>query len=487
MEITGAIFDCDGTLLDSMPMWHEVTVRYLADLGVADPEWAFHESEHINMRPMCDWWHERLHVGTSGQELYQELVRRIEHEYRTSVKAFPHAREFLEQLRQAGVRMILCSSTIPDLVRIGLKANGLDGYFSGMVPPESMAHGMAHGKDTPDAYVAALQLVGTPRESTLVFEDAPFALRSAQEAGLVTVALLNDHDGRDPRQVASHADILVHGYAELSLALIRNYQPHTAAGHRPLDVLVVDGSPQASSAELVRQLAQAAGYTIAVDRGAEALHQAGIKPDLFCGDSDSVSSGDAGWASKVSRDEVHMPSEKYVTDLGLAIWCARNEATRQGRTLRLTLTCATGGRPDHALGVLGLLAQNADACPRVVEDDVEWRILSPDGASEWQLRDSFAAASGSGQVPSPDGDEVIASDGGQAVASGGTSAAASCNAPTFSVVALRPNTVVSETGARWNLDHRELDLLGDMGISNVATGDTRVECHSGIAVVYLLK
>lgn len=459
MEITGAIFDCDGTLLDSMPMWHEVTVRYLADLGVADPEWAFHESEHINMRPMCDWWHERLHVGTSGQELYQELVRRIEHEYRTSVKAFPHAREFLEQLRQAGVRMILCSSTIPDLVRIGLKANGLDGYFSGMVPPESMAH----GKDTPDAYVAALQLVGTPRESTLVFEDAPFALQSAQEAGLVTVALLNDHDGRDPRQVASHADILVHGYAELSLALIRNYQPHTAAGHRPLDVLVVDGSPQSSSAELVRHLAQAADYTIAVDRGAEALHQAGIRPDLFCGDSDSVSSDDAGWASKVSCDEVHLPSEKYVTDLGLAIWCARNEAARQGRTLRLTLTCATGGRPDHALGVLGLLAQNADTCPRVVEDDVEWRILSPDGASAWQLRDSFAAASGSGQAAAPN------------------------NAPTFSVVALRPHTVVSETGARWNLDHRELDLLGDTGISNVATDDTRVECHSGIAVVYLLK
>lgn len=451
MEITGAIFDCDGTLLDSMPMWHDVTVRYLADLGVADPEWAFHESEHINMRPMCDWWHERLHVGTSGQELYQELVRRIEHEYRTSVKAFPHAQEFLEQLRQAGVRMILCSSTIPDLVRVGLKANGLDGYFSGMVPPESMAH----GKDTPDAYVAALQLVGTPRESTLVFEDAPFALRSAQEAGLVTVALLNDHDGRDPRQVASHADILVHGYAELSLALIRNYQPHTTVGHKPLDVLVVDGSPQASSAELVRQLADAADYTIAVDQGAETLHRAGIRPDLFCGDSDSVSSGDAGWASKVSRDEVHLPSEKYVTDLGLAIWCARNEAARRGMTLRLTLTCATGGRPDHALGVLGLLAQNADACPRVVEDDVEWRILSPDGAPSWQLRDSSATAP-------------------------------SC-APTFSVVALRPHTVVSETGARWNLDHRELDLLGDMGISNVATGDTRVECHSGIAVAYLLK
>lgn len=446
MEITGAIFDCDGTLLDSMGMWERVSVDMLERYGIPDPERVFRDTEHLNMDVQCDVWHEQYGMGTSGKALYQELYAAVEHEYLTSVQPFPGARAWLQELASAGVPMIIASSTVTSLVKEGLAAHGMDGFFKGAVSLDKVAH----GKDHPDIYLEALRELGTKKSTTWVFEDAPFGLASAQGAGFPTVAFLSPGDGRDPQQMAAHANIVVHSYAELSLALIHNYERKSDKTEGVLNALLVDGSPQVSSPELVKALAREADYVIAVDRGAHALHEAGVEPDLFCGDSDSAPAEDVAWAQNHARGEIDYPTDKYETDLALAIWCARNEAARRHSALRLTLTCATGGKPDHALGVVGQLAANADAAPRVVEDGVEYRVLAPSGQPSWALG---AGAEGS----------------------------------TFSVIALREGTVLSEEGARWDLDHRELPLLGDEGISNVAGADTVVTCHAGAVAVYLYR
>jgi thiamine pyrophosphokinase len=212
----------------------------------------------------------------------------------------------------------------------------------------------------------------------------------------------------------------------------------------------VDGSPEPSTASLVRRLAAAADYVIAADAGARVLHEAGVAPDMFCGDGDSVGSEVGAWARAVSAHEISLPREKYATDLAYAIGCARHEAARRGVPLELTITCATGGRPDHALAVVGQLANNVDLEIRVVEDDYELRLLSPRGSRSWRFG---ADARGS----------------------------------TFSTIALAPGTVVSERGSKWELDRAPLALLDDAGISNVVVSeDAFVTCHEGSAAVYLM-
>lgn len=123
---------------------------------------------------------------------------------------------------------------------------------------------------------------------------------------------------------------------------------------------------------------------------------------------------------------------------------------RAGGAPRVTVTCASGGRPDHALAVYGVLADNADLSPRLVEDGFECRVLSPAGTRSWEL--------GEGAV----GRE-------------------------FSFVALQDGTRVSERGLRWELDDYRVDALRDRGISNVidATKAT-VCCHEGILAAFLL-
>ena len=446
MDITGAIFDCDGTLVDSMGMWNALTQRMFDTYGAGSAP--LDRFEPLALREGCALMHEEYGMGASADAVYEELCALVRRSYESEVPLMPGARAFLDELAAAGVPMIVASSTPLRELRCALAAHDLERYFVGMVSTEEVG---GRDKEFPDVYLEAARRLGTPVESTWVFEDAPFGVRTARRAGFPVVGLFNDHDGRREEDVRPNCDIFAHGFAELSLALLRDYERPTAAHGAPLRALVVAGSPEPSSPELVARLAEAADYVIAADAGADACRAAGVKPDLFCGDDDSASEDAAAWARDAARASVGFPSEKYATDLALAIDAARHEAARREAALALTVTCAAGGRPDHALAVVGQLAGADCASARQVEDGFEMRIVSAEGEGTWKL-----------------GPEAVGR--------------------TFSAVAVASNTRVDERGMRWELSDHPMALLGDLGISNVVTAsDAAVTCRSGAVAAFLLR
>lgn len=219
MAISGAIFDFDGTIVDSMPMWERVPDMLLRRYGRTMTHEMFVETEPMSADDECAWFHDHLGVGESGQALFAELREMVRHEYGTTVPAWPGVREFLQSLDDAGIPMVIASSTPADDIRVGLRTHGLEGFFKEVF----FTGDVGRGKEYPDVYLRALEELGTPLESTWVFEDAPFGVRTASKTGFPVVALLNDHDGRDESFLRRYANILVHGYGELSLALLNDY------------------------------------------------------------------------------------------------------------------------------------------------------------------------------------------------------------------------------------------------------------------------
>lgn len=209
-------------------------------------------------------------------------------------------------------------------------------------------------------------------------------------------------------------------------------------------VLVVCGSPVVASAELLRQLAEECDHIVAVDRGLDALLGAGLSCDVYVGDADTVSDEGRALVDAATDFEVerHDPYKDY-TDLALALDAIR----RRLPCAELYATCATGGRPDMALCVLGLLAGYADAPVWIAEDKVVARILR--AGESWIIEDA--------------------------------------EGKTFSIVAIAPNTEVSEHGLEWELDHSPLGLLADTGISNIVRGTATIEVHQGVAIGYLYR
>lgn len=209
-------------------------------------------------------------------------------------------------------------------------------------------------------------------------------------------------------------------------------------------VLVVCGSPVVSSPELLRQLAGECDHVVAVDRGLDALLSAGLGCDVYVGDADTVSDAGRALVDAAVDFEVerHDPYKDY-TDLALALDTIR----RRWSAAEVVATCATGGRPDMALSVLGLLAGYEDAPIWIAEDKVIARILH--AGESWTIE----AAEGK----------------------------------TFSIIAIAPNTKVSEHGLEWELDHSPLSLLADTGISNVVRKTAKIQVHQGVAIAYLYK
>lgn len=449
----GAIFDFDGTLVDSMSLWREVLWRAARRRGV---DWAktdavafFDSHEDVSTRDVCAPVQARHpEVWTSPEALYDDVCDEVRRAYEGEVRLLPGVRAVLGSLAQAGVRMAVASSTPSLLVRAGLAAQGIEGLFSAVVSTEDVG---GRDKQFPDVYLEAARRLGVAAGRCWVFEDAPFGCASARAAGFRVCALWNDHDGRDPEALAAVSDMLAHGWAEVSLPLLDDFAVPAPAPEpaRPCRVLVVDGSPCPSSPALVAALAREADYVVAADRGAMACRAAGVVPQAFVGDADSCDAPTAAWAREVALRTISFPAEKYATDLALALDAARHEAARRGAPCALTLTCASGGRPDHALAVWGLLARAADAAPRLVEDGFEARVLAPGGASCWEL-------------------------GPRALGR------------TVSVLA-PVDAVVSERGLRWELERRRLSAGSDEGVSNVVTSaGARVECSGGVACVVLV-
>ena len=209
-------------------------------------------------------------------------------------------------------------------------------------------------------------------------------------------------------------------------------------------VLVVCGSPVVASADLLRRLAGKCHHVIAVDRGLDALLGAGLGCDVYVGDADTVSDAGRALVEAAIDFEVerHDPYKDY-TDLALAL----NFVRRRWPGAEVVATCATGGRPDMALSVLGLLAGYEDASVWIAEDKVVARILH------------------AGELWTIEGSE----------------------GKTFSIIAIAPNTEVSEHGLEWDLDHAPLGLLADTGISNVVRGTAKIQVHTGTAIAYLYK
>lgn len=197
-----------------------------------------------------------------------------------------------------------------------------------------------------------------------------------------------------------------------------------------------------ASADLLRRLVGECGHVVAVDRGLDALLGARLSCDVYVGDADTVSEAGRALVDAAEDFEVerHDPYKDY-TDLALALDSVR----RRWTGAEVVATCATGGRPDMALSVLGLLASYADAPVWIEEDEVTARILHQD--ETWTIENA--------------------------------------EGKTFSIIAIDPNTKVSEHGLEWELNHAPLGLLADTGISNVVRSTATIQVHTGTAIAYL--
>ncbi len=196
-NIKGAIFDMDGTLIDSLIVWGVIW----DSIGEKYGRGGFRPSEEddkairtMTLVDCCDLIHEKYDLGNDGKELLGYINEICAQFYAEKVLLKDGVAEFLEHLAAKNVKMIVATATSLDLVMIAYKRCGLDKYFSEVISCATIGK----GKDQPDIYLLALEKLGTDKNETWVFEDSATAVVTASKLGLPTVGIYDDYNyGQD--------------------------------------------------------------------------------------------------------------------------------------------------------------------------------------------------------------------------------------------------------------------------------------------------
>lgn len=194
MDIKGAIFDMDGTLVDSLMLWDVIWKAYGDKFLNGErflPDKKLDKAiRTLPLKNGMELLFDRYGFGGSAEELFAYTTAIFEDAYRNVIRPKAGVIEFLEDLKAKGVKMCIASATAPDLVNIALDACELRKYF---IKFFSCAD-LGLGKDKPDIYYLALDFLGTEKEKTFVFEDSLVAVDTAMKAGFPTVGIFDKYN-----------------------------------------------------------------------------------------------------------------------------------------------------------------------------------------------------------------------------------------------------------------------------------------------------
>ncbi len=191
MKIKAAVFDMDGTLIDSL-MVYRVCWRMLGEKFLGNPDFVPNPEIYrvIATMPLfnaASYVNSYHNLGVAAAEL-EEFCNAMEREfYENEVAVKDGAIELLEHLKQNGVKMALASATRIEMVRFAAEHLGLAKYFEHIVSCTEVGV----GKDKPDVYFRAFELLGVDPADAAVFEDSFVAARTAKAIGAHTVGLFD--------------------------------------------------------------------------------------------------------------------------------------------------------------------------------------------------------------------------------------------------------------------------------------------------------
>lgn len=195
MNIKGAIFDMDGTLLDSMHIWQNLGEIYLKKRGLKMEPGLMEKFCTMTLEEAVDYLRIRYELKETTEELIGEVNQLLEDFYRKEVKEKPGIRAILEELRQRGVSMCVASATDAYLVEYALEHTVLREYFGEIF----CCKDVGEGKRSDKIYQMARESLGTSVEETVVFEDALYAAETAKRAGFTLVAIKDNFEENQER------------------------------------------------------------------------------------------------------------------------------------------------------------------------------------------------------------------------------------------------------------------------------------------------
>ena len=209
MKISGAIFDLDGTLLDSMSIWQTIDGDYIRSKGLVPEENLSEKLKNTTIRQAAEYFKANYHITESIDTIVEEINLMTEDFYTKEAPLKEGVAALLPLLKSKGVKMCVATATDRPLTQAALKRNGVLDLFDGIFTCSEVGHSKAE----PHIFREALTLLNTEKESTWVFEDAIHAISTAKNEGFKVCAVY-DRWAKDTPGIKALADVYLTSFVE---------------------------------------------------------------------------------------------------------------------------------------------------------------------------------------------------------------------------------------------------------------------------------
>ncbi len=206
-----AIFDVDGTLIDSMGVWLEVTKAFFENHGLTlTPELAARYQE-MTLEESLPEINSMFDLGLDFDNMYNEFAGRVGDEYKYRIPAKPGAVEYVKQLYEGGIKIAAATSGYEELCRAVLERLGILDCFSVILFSSDIGESKESGK----IYLKAAEALGVEKEDCMVYEDILAGVKGAKKAGIPVTAVADKSNLGITQALKQHSDHYITGWQEL--------------------------------------------------------------------------------------------------------------------------------------------------------------------------------------------------------------------------------------------------------------------------------
>lgn len=208
MDFEAAIFDLDGTLLDSMKIWERIDTTFLQKRGLPVPSNYVTEICARSFEEAAQYTIDLFALPDSIDGIISEWNEMAEYEYSNTVILNPDAYNYLTRLKSQGIKLAVATGLPERLFRPCLANNNVLELFDVLCSTDEVMCGKEH----PDVFLLASQRLRTPPSRCIVFDDVLPAIKSAKQAGMLACGVYDKYSSHNRTEIERIADAYIFSF-----------------------------------------------------------------------------------------------------------------------------------------------------------------------------------------------------------------------------------------------------------------------------------
>lgn len=221
MGLNTVIFDIDGLLIDSEPLWNEAATELFQQYGVNMTEEQYKSTTGLRTKEFVQWWFQHFNIGESEMKrAEQKIVELVLEKIENKGKMMPGVDYIFDFFERKSFKIGLATSSPPSLIELVVKLSGIGKYLHATASAEDLAFGKPH----PQVYLNCAAALGSHPTGCICFEDSFNGLIAAKAARMKCVIVPHVSQLKDERW----------GAADLKLSSLQNFgELHFDLVHSP--------------------------------------------------------------------------------------------------------------------------------------------------------------------------------------------------------------------------------------------------------------